>query len=346
MAYRIEIRNSGGTERWEVPFVRFSFSELLDKDRSLTVTFNYSVVKVIADAMDITVEYIVSAAYREIYVINSSGTTVYAGYVSDLQFTKGQGLQGTLIVASKGFFSLLRKRYTTSNAKVVYTATDASDIAWDLIDDTQVKTSGNFGITRGTDPTTTSRDRTYLRANIAEAIEDLSAVEIKNGFDFEIDNSKIFNVYYPEKGTQRDNIILEDGFNILTYEIRKTFIDDMINQVHVVGEGFGTDAPVETRDSEAIYKSNFFLLEAVQSEKDVKESATLQAKGDAMLDRLKYPQKYITVTCRDNNPVLTDYSVGDRLKVKIDEYGVNMFMRILKRTVDSDGRVYITFGVL
>ena len=120
----------------------------------------------------------------------------------------------------------------------------------------------------------------------------------------------------------------------------------MANQVIVFGQGMDEDMPVEVRDSEAVYKSNFFLLQETLSEKDVIIPETLQEKGDAYLDSYKYPQKLLNITTRFNDPDITQFVVGDRLKMKIPSYAIDAFFRVVKRGMDNDGIVQMTFDIL
>lgn len=344
MAFKVEIRNSGASLRWEVPFQDFSFSEELNRDKRATIRFNYEDIKAVADNTATTVKNILTGQYREVYIFDDT-TTIYAGYLAEPTISKSKSGALTVTITSKGFFELLRKRFTDDSE--VYSSTDLSDIAWDLIDDAQNLTYGDFGITRGADPTTRNADRTYRYDNIAEAIEKMSNLEIDDGFDFAINNSKQFDVYYPEKGTTRNNIILEEGFNIHQYTIRELFIDSMVNQVHVLGEGFGDDQLVETRDADNAYKSNFFLLQAKQAEVAIKTSATLQEKGDKVIQQRRQPRIIVSnIEVHYNDPTFTDYEVGDRIKLKIPSYNVNAFYRLLSRRLSDDKKVSLTFFTL
>jgi len=344
MLFKLIVQTGDASEQWELPYSSFYFSETLNKDRDCSLRLEFESIKAVADNYAVTVEYILSASYREIKILDSDDNVLYTGYISDLTFSRGESDKGNIQISSKGFFSLLAKRFT--NSLRTYSAQDASDIIWDLVDYTQNLTDGDFGITRGADPTSSTHDRTYRYKSIKEAIEKLSNNEIKDGIDFDVDNSKALNVYYPQKGSYRNNIILEEDFNILTYAIRKKFIDSMANQVIVFGQGQDEDMPVEVRDSEAIYKTNFFLLQETLSEKDVKIAATLQAKGDAYLDSNKYPQKLINLTTRFNEPNINDFSVGDRLKLKIPSYEIDDYFRLIKRGMDDAGIVQMTFDIL
>jgi len=340
MQFRAVIQNGDASEKWEIPFSSFSFSEELNNDRSATVSFDRQTLREISEKYGKSPIYVLSNTYREIYIYDENDNLIYGGYIADLQFSRGNSEEGNMTVASKGFFSLLNKRFTNNLRE--YSSQDLSDIAWDLINYTQGLTYGNFGITRGADPTTRSADRTFQYKNIAEAIEGMSNKETKDGFDFEITNAKVFNVYYPNKDSVKRNIVLENGHNIINYNIRKPFIDAMANQVIVYGDGMGEDALIETRDAENAFKNAFFLLQDTLSEKDVRLVATLQAKGDRYLDKNKYPQMQVNVTCDYDVVDYNSFSLGDWVKLKIADWSIDALYRVVKRTVNEKGDIFLT----
>jgi len=342
MRFDCQVKNSDGSSIWDLPFESFTINEELNKGQTLEISFERTYIQKIADTYGVTPEFIFSGSYREIEIYDENANKIFAGYIAEIQFNKGNVDFGSISVSAKGFFSLLEKRYT--NTSLSYTNTDSSDIAWGLINYTQGLSYGNLGITRGADPTTKNRDRTDLRyKNIAEVIRKMSADEVKDGYDFEVDKNKVFNVYYP-KGTQRDEIYLESDFNINTYQISKTFIDGMINQAIVVGSGNDTfNQLVEIRNSANTYKSAFFLLQEVLNESDVSVATTLQDKGDKLLEIYQAPRYTISLTCRYDNPNWVNFEVGDSLKVVIGEYQINDFYRVRKRSVNSKGDVSISF---
>ena len=340
MQFRVFITSA--TEKWEVPFRDFSFTEELNNDKNATFSFEVTALEKVALKYAITAEYIISAAYREVQVVDENDEVIYYGVLDEPTVSGGMSEGSVLTVTSRGFLSLFSKRVVTS---AEYNAQDMSDIAWDLINDSQSLTEGDFGINRGADPSTVSRDRTFRNRYILDALFTLSNSNIKNGIDFDVDNAKDFNVYYPAKGSQRDNIRLELGFNIKTWTVRKTGIWAMANQVIVLGDGFGDDTLSVTRDSDLSYKEAYFLLQDIVSEKDVIETDTLEDKGDREIDLRQAPVKAIDLSTEYELPLFTDYEVGDSLKVVIDDSMANIdgFYRVIKRTLRSDGTVYLSF---
>lgn len=341
--FKITIASLTG-EEWELPYKDFSFTEELNNDKYASVNVDYENLKDIADDYGVTVEYILSATYRELYIYDDAGTKIYGGYVSELTFNAGSNELGALTISSKGFFSLLHKRFTDDGTATNVTSTDASVIARGLITYTQALPYGDFGITLGANPTTKDRDRTFKYSNIGEEIQKLSANNLKDGFDFEITADKVFNVYYPLKGSELPNIILQEGFNVESFTIIKHFIDAMTNQVIVAGAGLGEAQNIVVRDADASYKSSFYLLQDLLTENDVEITTTLEDKGDKHLDRYKYPRVVVqTLTTDYDEPDYNLYNLGDSLKIKIPSFNIDGFYRVYKRTVRPNKVVTLEF---
>lgn len=340
MEYKLLLKNLDASQQWELPFDSFSISETLNEDRSAQFSFNRSILQGVLDKYALTPYGMFKQFYREVYLYDENGNVLYSGFIDEMQTASGQEDHGTVSITSKGFFSLLAKRIT--NSPRTYTAQDAGDIAWDLINYTQGLTYGALGITRGVHPATVNRDRTYRFDDIKSAIEGLSNKNILNGFDFEIDNGKVFNIYFIEKGSIRNNIIVEYGFNVDSYQITENGLTGLVNQVVVLGENFGDDIVSVTRDAENDYKANYGLLQETVSAKDTQQTATLQDTGDKYLTNWKFPRKTIDLDLKFESPLFTDYNVGDRIKIIIAQENVNEYYRVMNRTLDNSGKVSLT----
>lgn len=342
------LQDADGSDRINVPFKSFSVTDTINTIPSGNIDFNYAELKAIGDTYGKTVKQLFGAKYREVWIEDRDGNTVWAGFP---QFVKaGVGMDGeeTVQLPLKGFLGLLEKRLTNLDTVREYTDEDLSDLAWDLINYTQsLSTIGaDFGITRGADPTTRDADRTYNRETIFHAIEGLSNNKVKNGIDFDIDNDKQFNVYYPEKGQTRNTIILKEGLNFETRSFSQPLISEMANEVTAVGEGSGMEAPYATKTSVDTYKTLFFLLQEAITAKDVSILATLEDKAQLYLDDFQYPRNFISGTHFYNAPSINNYSVGDRLKVIVDKWEVDGYYRVIRREIDHTGKVTLDFDVL
>lgn len=278
---------------------------------------------------------LLQAGHKELYIYRK-GTVVWGGEIVYWRADVGTDTENVR-VAAKGFLDLLDRRFVgTANSPREFTATDSSDIAWTIINESQTLTNGDFGITRGADPTTVNRDRAYIYKNLKDAIEGLSNNNIQGGFDFDIDANKKFNVYYPSKGRQLDSAVFEWGVNIVSfYEIQDA--TEMANEAIVLGQGEGSSMVTTTRDSAANIQETYKLRQAVLNHKDVSNTSTLETHGDRFLDDHEVQNQIVGVTIKgDMAPSFGSYQVGDFVRVKID-YGlvkVDSYFRIYGITVN------------
>ena len=342
MNFKVSVKNLDGSLVWDLPYSTFNFSEENNKGVNATFLFERTALQPVADNYKVTIEYILSASYREIEIYDGA-TKIYAGYIAELTFFAGLVDEGNISVTSKGFFSLLEKRFLDNSLS--YLATDSADIAWNVIAYTQALSYGDLGITRGAHPATKDRDRTDLRyKNIADVIRGMDADHVKDGYDFAVSPLKVFDIFYP-KGSYRQNIVLEEGFNIDTYQVIKTFIDGMANQVIVTGSGQDeTNQLVVTRDSDSSYKETFFLLQDLLSESDVSVQTTLEDKGDQHLNVYQGPRYTIVVTCKYDNPSWADFEVGDWIHLIMPTYVIDGGYRVVRRSCDNKGVVNMTLN--
>lgn len=342
------IQNADGSDRIYLPIKNFSFRDIVNTIPTGSLTVNYAEIKSLADTHGKTVRQFFGAQYKEIYIEDTASSTVQGIFFPQfIRSAVDRGGVEVIDVPFKGILGLLEKRFTNYDTVREYQDQDLSDIAWDLINYTQTlsTTGADFGITRGADPTTRDADRTYNREQIFHAIEGLSNARVKNGIDFDIDNSRQFNVYYPEKGQQRDNIILTEGHNMTSRSFSQPLISEMANEVTAVGEGSGMEAPYATKTSVDTYKNLFYLLQEVITAKDVSILATLEDKAQVYLDDFKYPRNIISASHFYNSPSINDYSVGDTIKVVSDKWDVDGYYRILGREIKYDGYVELIFDI-
>ena len=213
--------------------------------------------------------------------------------------------------------------------------TDAGAIAWDLIETSQLKSNGNLGITEGTIATTQDRTRTYNNQNIMEAIVNLS--DVINGFDFEITNDKVFNVYTVKGTDLTDSLILEYGRNLQTVSIDEDFTEPCNNAI-VLGEVIDGEDLSRVDRPDTTTQAKYKLREMVLSADNVIDENTLNEKGDAMLYKYKEPLIKVTFEVIRGTVDITQFSLGDliRLIVKKGCYNIDSDYRIFEWTVDHE----------
>lgn len=242
------------------------------------------------------------------------------------------------------YIEQFNNRYTL--AVVDYNEVDAGQIAWDLIDDSQNLTDGDLGITQGTIESTQERIRSYYNQNIMEAIINLS--NVIGGFDFEITDDKVFNVY-SKKGLDRSaNTFFEYGVNMQSPQIEDDFTNP-VNEAIMLGEGFGATqlrTTVVNPTARSVNKLRQFRV----SDPDVSESDTLYEKGEEVLRRYKQPLINITFKqVQNTRPFYGSIELGDSISIKIVKgiYNINNVFRVYEKQVDldNDGKESIEYLV-
>lgn len=318
----------------ELPYIGVSYNEELNKGKDARFSLDYLAIKDIADTYGTTVDFILTGGYREIYV-EKSDTKIYYGVISDYSLSLDDSGKMSIQIASVDFFSLLSKRIV--GAKRVFSATEASTIAWTVIDESQSSDpDADLGITLGATTVSKNRDKTFRFSTVKEAIEYISNFNLKDGFDLDIDNEKAFNCYYPQKGSNRANIILDEE-NIVAWSWRKPLATSLTNKVYVIGEGYNDEVQYVTRESDAGYKEAFTLLETVLSATEIETDSTLEDKGDRLLLQYQSPVPELTITLKDDDPDILEYDLGDSLPIVISELGLNLsYKRVYRRSVSID----------
>jgi len=252
-------------------------------------------------------------------------------------------------IRASGFLSLFNQRYT--DAVRTFTATEATDIAWTLIDESQNLTNGNYGITRGLVATVGTHDRTYRRTNLQDALKNLTKVQ-SAPFDMEFTPEKVFNTY-ASIGSERPEIIFEYPSNIVEFSVPND-ATGLANQVIALGAGIGDEAvPVvvaEDLPSQLDYKLRQKVI--TTNGTDDSDGGVTDA-ASAELAAWSVPIEMPTITVDGNRPPFyTDYGIGDRVRIRISGYKlldhINGMYRIEKselRIDDNDNelvRLYVT----
>ena len=256
---------------------------------------------------------------KELYIYRY-GVLVWGGELT-YRNTTVDDKSGKVTVNAKGFFDLLSKKIVGSpSSPLTYSATDLSDIAWDVIDTAQTGTNADLGIDQGSLAVSRDADRTIDDfKTVKDVIEGLSNLRVADGIDFDIDENKQFSTYYPQKGAILEDVVFEWGVNIVSFqEVQDS--TDMANQVIVLGEGQGSEMLTATRDSSiADIQSTYKIRQKTISHKDVSIQATLEEHGDKELEKKQTQQQILTFKTKGNlAPEYGAYKIGDQVRVKID----------------------------
>ena len=237
----------------------------------------------------------------------------------------------------KDWVALLGKRHTGAESIRTFTTIDAGTIAWTLISETQALTYGSFGITLGTVESSITRSPTYDKKCILDAIRELSNLgqdgSASYGFDFEITPAKVFNVYFPYKGSIKENVIFKYPDNILTFDgFQDTW--GIVNQEWGLGQHWTGETAIISR-SDATSQSVYKRREAIKSYRDLSVLAMLQDMVYQDVQWLKDESLTVKFTARpDDKTAIEDYTVGDMVTVIWDKADIDESLWVYERKID------------
>jgi hypothetical protein len=194
---------------------------------------------------------------------------------------------------------------------------DGSDIVWQLIDFSQQLPRGDFGIRQGLHPSVGLWNKTYVRTSLKDALQELAASPTR-GFDFEVTYDKLLHIYNSIGSDRSKTVVFESPGNILSYDVAED-ATALANEVIGIGRGNGTQSQtVYTEGSEASQLSvglrQQFLLRSSTDDAD----GTLTDQVKAELGAHGFPVEIPAITVDGNKaPYITDYGIGDRVRVRI-----------------------------
>lgn len=321
--YRIFLVDPGNDDQYELQPKSWTLAEELNKESTVTLNFSWEQIEEIATAYGTDVLGMFANELRELWIerLNSAGTytKIFWGLVSDFDANPGNEGAVNFVVKAISWFGVLSRRKAGFPVRT-FTATDAGEIAWTLIDESQSSNTpySELGITEGVIETSVNRDEIYRFDNIRDAIVALSNNTLDDGFDFEIDNTKAFNVYYPTKGSTLPNIVF-DKSKVADWHYHKPLIATLANRVYVRGEGTGDDVVYVQRDGTNGNKATWTLLEEVlPSISEVNDTTALNNRGDRHLALHEAPQIEFSADHYDdetNSYSWLDYATGDTIIV-------------------------------
>lgn len=293
---------------------------LRNRAEVITAVFDADNIRDLAISIGMQVEDIFAVNRNEMR-LKRGDRVIMAGEIQAV-IPSIDGDRRTITVRAHGWLDLLASRYTDESE--IYSAVDAGAIAWDLINDSQNLTNGDFGITEGEIQTSVNRDRTYSYKNIKDAIIQLS--EVINGFDFEFTWDKQFNVYYPGIGSDRPDVVFTYPGNIK----RLSFVrdgTDIANKIIARGAGFGVDV-FKAEAADTISQSIYGLREKFLQFNDITNTTTLQQHADGELaNYAKFYDMPDLVVDGSIDPQFGSYGIGDTVRIFVSEE-LNIFQTI------------------
>lgn len=191
----------------------------------------------------------------------------------------------------------------------------------------------DFGITQGSIEETTTRDRTYNNDVIANKIMDLA--NVNSGFDFEITDEKVFNVYSTQGQDFSESVVLEYGRNVKSVRVIEDFINP-VNKAIVIGSAYGEDdiqrVEVDDETSQTTYK----VREKIYTEMDEVDTLNFTDRGQAMLDKFGQRLLSVDVDLVQSSIPLSQFQVGNEvtLIIRNNYFNINATYRIFEITVE------------
>jgi hypothetical protein len=291
---------------------------------------------------------ILSLGVNELHIYYKGNLWWSGQLISARKTAKGNDIYWEVL--AKDWTSLLSKRFCGVEDLREFLTTDAGTVAWTLINEAQALPNGSFGITLGTITPSVARTVTYDKKNILEAIKELSNLGQDGlssyGIDFEVTPNKVFNVYYPYKGSIKDNIVFRYPGNCETFD---ALVDTwgIVNQEWGLGRHWtGLTAIVSRAD--ATSQTTYKRREAIKSYRDVSVLAFLQDMVYQDIQWLKDPSTVIRFDSRlDWNSDIRNYSVGDAVAVVCDKFNINESLWVYDRkiTIGDNDELKVTLTV-
>ena len=266
--------------------------------------------------------------------VKRNGAYRFGTQVVDINYTFDEG-GAKMAVKATGFLDLFRDRYITKN----YAAEESTEIARDMLDDTQV-VYGDFGVVNGPEQFNTGvdRDRNYIDQNIKDALVNLTDL-IDGSFDFAFTYDRKFNTY-EMMGTYRPNLKLTYPYNIKSISTPKTALN-LYNYTIGLGSGFGEETvrseggAAQDADSRLNYGTRMRVISFNSVEDQTVLDQNTAAVNAQTKDLLILPKLTVTGDFLDLNTVW----VGDRIPVEVQGHPslpLNDIYRIEQLAVSID----------
>jgi len=306
--WQIFLYDKAGTFLTELPADTLNVTKQINEIWTAQVSVDFALFSAKMVAQGTTADAVLSAGLRTVD-IQRDGVSVFKGILNEANINYSD-TSVTLDLAFKSWLAYFEKRFTSE----VYTSEDAGEIAWDIINHAQLETDGSIGITKGTVTVTKDRDRTFDRDEIAEQIIKMSADNVKDGFDFEITNDKVFSVS-ARLGADKPAIVF-DNISILSSNIIYQLGLNIVTQSHQLGNGSGTDQVQSTKTASATYTGKWYLQEKYTSNTSISEQSTLDDHAQKEIDDNQDSYKYLKLSVNTQiNP--STYDVGDGVTVEL-----------------------------
>lgn len=254
-----------------------------------------------------------------------------------------------LAVTVLDYRAVLNRRNLYSDSTLTWTATDQSQIAWGLIQQTQTRDGGDLGISQGVGQTSgTLRDRTYEAGDsIGQRVSELS--QVINGFDWDITptsaSSLAFDVW-GQRGADR-GVVLEYG-GLVSKVQRQVDPGDYGNALRMTGADGLTAQELEADDLPTRAEGRW---DVVVGDTDLTTQSALNDRAAWQIAQSEVLQPTYTLSLRQGAWDGPDHIwLGDLVKIVVmsGRLAVNTSLRVYEMafTLSDDGSegVDVTVG--
>lgn len=319
--YSIEIFNESGLSLTEFSGIAKNRNMRFVRNGTYEASFSLDLDTLEKRAREISLNpYTMLLAGRNEVVIKRLEVPLFGGKIAYHTGKIGDSKQVDVKVL--GWLDLLKDRKTGPSD--IVGPDDTAQILWDLIQTSQAKTYGNFGITQGQLQTSVSRGPILFEdIQIKEILQNFA--ERENGIDFEFTWDKVFNVYYPQMGVQRDEFEFIYPGNIKEFSV-STDATKLANYITVRGQGLGEGQIVDiVQDTDS--QEQYGLREGLNDYSDIPDITFLQDLGNADLESSKIPVEIVDIVLDGNQqPYIGSYWLGDRIRIRIND--IQMYSHI------------------
>lgn len=227
----------------------------------------------------------------------------------------------TISVQATGYLNFFKDRYPSPTQ--VYTGMESVEIFYDLIRKAQLATYGNYGIiipASGYYVTGKLRDKSFETYTSSTKLNMQRLTNLVDGkFDFKILHDKTA-MTYAQIGSPRTDFRLEfdrkNGRSTFDTAILNRGANNLYNQIHGLGSGFGKDQLTTTK-SDIPSQNEFGLRELPVQFNEVSVQSTLDENAQARLDRVKQLLRMPQITLSGADMPAVRLEIGDIIPVKL-----------------------------
>lgn len=318
-AYKVIVKNKAGTSQWELPFENGQVVWNLNNIHTCSLVVDMVYLRDYLVAQSSTLKTLFETGWLNFYLYKDN-VLLFAGYIASVTYSVSGG-RAQVRIDVKSWLGYFASRFYTGD----FSATDAGDIAWGLIN-----AVNDISITKGTVTATKTRDRSYKNDEVAKSVIGLSYLNLDSGFDFDISNAKVFTAV-PRLGSDFANIVFDEA-DILSYSIPVGLVGTVINKGIIFGGGIGDSQVIRTYTLGAPYTTNWFTLEGKTQSVNVEDTTVLDDAVTQLVELRKNPVR--TIKLKVTNKFVDDYNVGDGIKIKIPDLTIDDILRVKKKTLN------------